>query len=114
MEKEIYNMDLQPLFNRVLAKRAELVKKPTDSKLFIPDESQVEALTGKGVQRANEGTIVAIGTSTDASVKIGDTVYWGRYVGDRAAEITRNGETYVILNDEDILVRVQDGTEDKV
>lgn len=81
-------MDLIPLFSRLIVKRKELDKVGS---IFIPTNSQE--------MKATEGEVIAVGSECD-TVKVGDTVFYGRYSG---AEIERDKVKYVLMNEEDVL-----------
>ncbi len=91
-------MKIKPLSDRVVIKPA-----PADEKvqggIIIPDTAK---------EKPQKGEIVAIGPGkvTDAgqtiapSVKVGDTVLYGKYSG---TEVTIDGEEYLIVRESDIL-----------
>ena len=94
-------MKIKPLSDRVVIKPA-----PADEKvqggIIIPDTAK---------EKPQKGEIVAIGPGkvTDAgqtiapSVKVGDTVLYGKYSG---TEVTIDGEEYLIVRESDILAVV--------
>ena len=91
-------MKIKPLSDRVVIKPA-----PADEKvqggIIIPDTAK---------EKPQKGEIVAIGPGkvTDAgqtiapSVKVGDTVLYGKYSG---TEVTIDGDEYLIVRESDIL-----------
>jgi len=89
-------MDLKPLFSRIIVKRKEVEKVGS---IIIPVNSQQ--------MKATEGEVVAIGSEVD-TVKVGEVVFFGKYSG---AELERNGEKYVLMNEEDVLCLVAKGVE---
>lgn len=82
------DLDLVPLFSRIIVKRKEVKQVGL---ILIPGNSRE--------MQATEGEVLAVGTEVDI-VKVGDIVFFGRYSG---AEIERNGEKYVLMNEEDVL-----------
>ena len=86
---------LRPLHNNVLIKKIEEQTK-TAGGLYIPDTAKQETQTG---------TIVATGTGIrnekgeliPMTVKIGDTVFFGKYAGVKA------DEKFIVIKEEEIL-----------
>lgn len=81
-------MDLTPLFSRLIVKPIDMEKVGS---IFIPIDSKQ--------MKATEGEVIAMGSECD-TVKVGDTVFYGKYSG---AEIERDGNKYVLMNEEDVL-----------
>lgn len=81
-------LDIKPLFSRIIAKRVETEK---IGSIYVPETATS--------MKATEGEVLEIGSEVE-SLKVGDKIYWGKYSG---AEIERNGNKYVIMNEEDVL-----------
>lgn len=86
-------MNVKPLSDRVL-----ILPNPAEEKtaggLIIPDTAKEKPLAGK---------VVAVGPGTSEitmEVKVGDEVLYGKYAGQ---EIQVEGETYLIMKQNDIL-----------
>ena len=86
-------MNVKPLSDRVL-----ILPNPAEEKtaggLIIPDTAKEKPLAGK---------VVAVGPGTSEvkmEVKVGDQVLYGKYAGQ---EIQIDGETYLIMKQNDIL-----------
>jgi chaperonin GroES len=85
----------RPLGDRVLVKRLETEEK-TQSGIIIPDAAK---------EKAQTGAVVAVGTgrrdnsghTIPMDVKVGDTVYFGKYTG------TEADRDYLVIREEDIL-----------
>lgn len=85
----------RPLHNNVWVKRIEEETK-TAGGLYIPDTAKQETQTG---------VIVAVGSGVrndkgelmPLQVKVGDTIFFGKYVG------TKAGDKFVVLKEDDIL-----------
>lgn len=93
-----------PLFARVLLWRRKAEK---IGSLYIPDEAAKR-------HASLRCTVLAVGPTADASVKIGDEVLVGRYAGDwlnlNGDPITKNEEAELfVAADEDLLVRYENG-----
>jgi chaperonin GroES len=88
----------RPLYDRVLVKRLE-AEAETASGLFLPETAK---------EKPQQAQVIAVGTgriSKDGSiraltVKQGDLVIFGKYVGD---EVKLDGVEHIILREEDIL-----------
>ena len=95
-------MKLVPLKNRVLAKRKE-VETTTKSGLFIPSSAAV---------KSNEAEVLAVGAGrvTEAGVLVpmdimpGNVVMFNKHAGN---EIQLNGETFLILHENDIIAVIE-------
>lgn len=86
---------LRPLGDRVLIKRIEEQEK-TQGGLFIPDAAKEKAQLGAVLATGN-GRTDATGKITPLQVKVGDTVYFGKYSG------TEAGKDHLIIREDEIL-----------
>lgn len=82
-------MKINPLHDRVVIFPNE-VEKTTQSGLLIPDNAK---------EKPQRGIVKAIGTDK-MSIKVGDTVLYGRYAG---TEIELDGEKLLIMRENEIL-----------
>lgn len=87
---------IKPLADRVIVKPKEAEEK-TKGGIILPDTAKEKPI---------EGTIVAVGPgkveegkTIQMSVKVGDTVLYGKYGG---TEITVDGKEYLIMRESDI------------
>ena len=90
------NTTIKPLGARVLVEVIEAEKK-TASGLIIPDSAK---------EKPQRATVVAVGNGTEGEkmeVKEGDVVLYGKYAG---TEVDDQNNTYLILNQTDILAIV--------
>lgn len=86
-------MNIRPLADRVLVEPAP-AETTTASGIIIPDTAQ---------EKPQKGTIVAVGAGKKdepMTVKIGDTVLYGKYIG---TELKLEGKDYLIMREADIL-----------
>lgn len=86
------NVNVKPLADRVLVEPAEAETK-TAGGIIIPDTAKEKPMRGK---------IVAAGPGKKdepTTVKIGDTVLYGKYAG---TELTIDGKEYLIMKESDI------------
>jgi len=85
-------VNIKPLADRVLVLPAAAEEK-TSSGLYIPDSAK---------EKPQRGTVIAIGTGKKdepLTVKVGDTVLYGKYSG---TELTVDGGDYLIMRESDI------------
>ncbi|WP_109698786.1 co-chaperone GroES [Chitinophaga deserti] len=86
-------LSIKPLADRVIVKPAAAEEK-TAGGIIIPDTAK---------EKPQRGTVVAAGPGKKdepVSVKVGDTVLYGKYSG---TEISLEGEDYLIMRESDIL-----------
>jgi len=81
-------MNFQPLGNRVLVERLEEAT-TTASGIIIPDNAK---------EKPSQGKIVAIGSDVE-EIEIGDTVVFGKYVGN---ELSIDGTEYLIIEADEL------------
>lgn len=94
-------MDIQPLHDRILAKRLPYEEK-TASGLYIPDTAQEKPLRAK-IVAVGEGIRLADGKVVPLGVKPGDDVLVGPNTG---SDIVINGEDHVVLRESEVLAIV--------
>jgi chaperonin GroES len=85
-------LNIKPLGSRVIIESAAAETK-TASGIFIPDTAK---------EKPQRGVIVAVGPGTkeeEVTVKIGDTVLYGKYSG---TEVAIEGKEYLIMKEADI------------
>lgn len=85
---------MKPIADRVIIKPAPADEK-TKGGLIIPDTAK---------EKPQRGEVVAVGPGKDGNlmtVQVGDTVLYGKYSGQ---EINFEGQDYLIMREEDILV----------
>jgi chaperonin GroES len=83
-------MSIKPLADRVLIEPIAAETK-TASGLYIPDNAK---------EKPSQGKVVAIGNDEDLTVKIGDTVIYGKFSG---TKIDHEGVEYLIMPESEIL-----------
>ncbi len=86
-------MKIRPLADRVLIEPAA-AETTTSSGIIIPDNAQ---------EKPQRGTVVAVGPGKKdepTTVKIGDTVLYGKYSG---TDLNLDGVDYMIMKETDIL-----------
>lgn len=84
---------MRPLRSNVIIRR-ELANEVTESGLFIPEKHR---------EKLQEGTVVEVGPDV-LEVSKGDHVMFGKYLG---TEVDIDGETLVILEEDDIYLVVE-------
>ena len=86
-------INIKPLSDRVVIEPVA-AETQTASGLYIPDSAQ---------EKQQKGKVVAVGAGNkdhDMTVKVGDTVIYGKYAG---SELTFDGVNYMIMKEDDIL-----------
>ena len=91
-------MKIRPLHDKILVKRLEEEEK-TKGGIIVPDTAKEKPLQGK-VIAVGQGKLLKDGSRRELSVKAGDTVIFGKYVG---TEVKIEGEEHLILNEDDVL-----------
>lgn len=85
---------MKPINDRVVVKPAKAEEKTTGG-IIIPDTAK---------EKPQKGKVIAVGPGKEGvkmTVKKGDTVLYGKYAGQ---EITFEGDDYLIMREDDILV----------
>lgn len=91
-------MDVRPLQDRILVKRAEEESK-TKGGIIIPNTAQEKPAQGL-VIAVGKGKVLDDGTVRPLAVKKGDTILFGKYSG---TEVKIDGEEHIIMREEDVL-----------
>lgn len=91
-------MAVKPLEDRVLVKPMEKESK-TESGIYLPESSKERPVQGK-VVAVGPGKRLDNGKRADMSIRIGDTVVYGKYSG---SEIEVKGVEHLILRENEIL-----------
>ena len=91
-------MKLRPLQDRVIVKQTEAEEK-TKSGIYLPDAAKEKPTRGKVVS-VGPGRLDDKGKAMEIPVRVGDTVYYGKYSG---TEVEVEGEKLVILRETDLL-----------
>jgi len=91
-------LKLKPLADRVIVKQTEAEEK-TASGLYLPDAAKEKPTKGK-VVAVGPGKLDDNGKRMEVAVKVGDSVYYGKYAG---TDVEVDGEKLVILRESDIL-----------
>ena len=91
-------MKLRPLQDRVIVKQSEAEEK-TKSGILLPDAAKEKPTKGK-VTAVGPGKLDDNGKAMEIGLRIGDTVYYGKYSG---TDVEIDGEKLVILREADIL-----------
>jgi chaperonin GroES len=89
---------LKPLADRVIVKQTEAEEK-TKSGIYLPDAAKEKPTKGK-VIAAGPGKLDDKGKPMEVGVRVGDSVYYGKYAG---TDVEVEGEKFVILRENDIL-----------
>jgi chaperonin GroES len=82
----------------VIVKQTEAEEK-TKSGIYLPDAAKEKPTRGKVVS-VGPGRLDDKGKAMEIPVRVGDTVYYGKYSG---TEIEVDGQKFVILRESDLL-----------
>ena len=91
-------MKLKPLDNRVVVEQVAAEEK-TSGGIFLPDTAKEKPQIGK-IVAAGPGQLLDDGKRGAMSVKNGDEVIYGKYMGN---DVEIDGTKYVILRESDLL-----------
>ena len=91
-------MNIRPLHDQVLVRRAEEETKSAGG-IVIPNSAAEKPVSGEIVS-VGKGKILDDGKVKALDVKVGDTVYFGKYAG---TEIKINNEELLMMREEDIM-----------
>ena len=91
-------MKLRPLQDRVIVKQTEAEER-TASGIYLPDAAKEKPTKGKVVS-VGPGKLDDKGKPMEIPVRVGDTVYYGKYSG---TEVEVDGQKFVILRESDLL-----------
>jgi len=91
-------MKLRPLQDRVIVKQSEAEEK-TKSGILLPDTAKEKPTKGK-VVAVGPGRLDDKGKPMELGVRVGDTVYYGKYSG---TDVEIDGQKLVILRESDVL-----------
>jgi len=85
---------MKPINDRVVIKPAE-AEETSKGGIILPEQAK---------EKPQKGVVIAVGPGKDdnsMTVKVDDVVLYGKYAGQ---EISHDGEDYIIMREDDILV----------
>lgn len=97
MEVKMAQFKIQPLQDRVIVKPKE-AEETTKGGIILPDTAKEKPIEGT-VVAVGEGKVTEDGKLVKLTVKVGDTVLYGKYSG---TEVKIEGEEYLIMRESDI------------
>lgn len=89
---------IKPLEDRVLVEPIESETK-TASGIYLPESAKEKPVRGK-VVASGPGKLLENGKRAQMSVKIGNTVVYGKYAG---SEVELKGKKYLIIKETELL-----------
>jgi chaperonin GroES len=95
-------MNLTPLHDRVIVKPAA-AEEVTKGGIIIPDTVKEKPQRGE-IIAVGAGKVAEDGKSTPLTVKVGDSVLYGKYSG---TEVSVDGVDYLIMRESDIFAIYQ-------
>lgn len=96
-EVKMAQFKIQPLQDRVIVKPKE-AEETTKGGIILPDTAKEKPIEGT-VVAVGEGKVTDDGKVVKLTVKVGDTVLYGKYSG---TEVKIEGEEYLIMRESDI------------
>lgn len=91
------NFKIKPLADRVIVKPKE-AEETTKGGIILPDTAKEKPIEGT-VVAVGAGRVTEDGKLINLSVKVGNTVLYGKYSG---TEVKIEGEDYLIMRESDI------------
>ena len=91
-------MKIRPLYDRVVVKRME-EERTSPGGIVIPDNATEKPVKGE-VLAVGNGRVMDNGEVRAVSVKVGETVLFGKYSG---TEIKLDGDELVVMREDDIM-----------
>jgi chaperonin GroES len=100
-------MNIRPLHDRVVVRRKE-EERTTAGGIVIPDSATEKPSMGE-ILAAGNGKVTDSGDVRALDVKVGDTVYFGKYYFGKysGTEIKVDGEELLIMREDDIIAIVE-------
>mgnify|MGYP003510712037 CR=1 FL=1 len=95
-------MNLRPLADRVIVKRAEEERKSAGG-IIIPDNASAEKPQRGTVLAVGPGKTLDNGTVRTVGLNVGDVVLFGKYSGN---EIKIDGQEVIIMREDDVMAVV--------
>jgi chaperonin GroES len=91
-------MSVKPLEDRILIKPADAETK-TASGIYLPENSKEKPIRGRVVS-TGPGKLLENGKRAQLSVRVGDTVVFGKYAG---TEVEIKGDKHLIMRETELL-----------
>lgn len=101
-------MDIRPLRDRIVVRRLEEGEQAVGG-IIIPDSAREKPQRGT-VVAAGAGRITDGGALVPLEIKAGDEILFGKYT---SAEVTLDGEDYLIMREDEVLALVGSGAAEK-
>ena len=95
-------MNIKPLEDRLVLKRSE-AETTTAGGIILTESAQEKPQKGE-VLAVGPGRVLDSGKRAELDVKVGNTVYFGKYAG---TEVTVDGKEVIIMKESDVLAIVK-------
>ena len=95
-------MKIRPLYDRVVVKRME-EERTSPGGIVIPDNATEKPMKGE-VLAVGDGRVMDDGTVRPVTVKVGETVLFGKYSG---TEVRLDGDDLVVMREDDIMAVIE-------
>ena len=96
-------MNLRPLHDRVIVRRAE-EERTSPGGIVIPDTAAEKPIRGE-VTAVGKGKLLDSGEVRTLDVQAGDKILFGKYAG---TEVKVNGEDLLVMREDDIMAVIED------
>src|SRR6266436_8945943 len=96
---EVVQMNIRPLYDRIVVKRLTEMEEKTSSGLFIPDSAKEKPQEGE-VVAVGKGKRLEDGKVVPLDIQVGDRILFGKYSG---SDIKLDGEEYLIMREDEVL-----------
>lgn len=91
-------MNIRPLDDRLVVKQ-DAAEEKTATGILLPEGAKEKPTRGKVIS-IGPGKLLDSGNRAPIAVKVGDSVYYGKYAG---TEVKVNDDKFVILRESDLL-----------
>jgi chaperonin GroES len=96
---EVVQMNIRPLYDRIVVKRLTEMEEKTTGGLIIPDSAKEKPQEGE-VVAVGKGKRLEDGKVVPLDVQVGDKILFGKYSG---SDIKLDGQEYMIMREDEVL-----------
>jgi chaperonin GroES len=96
---EAVQMNIRPLYDRIVVKRLTESEEKTSGGLIIPDSAKEKPQEGE-VVAVGKGKRLEDGKVVPLDVQVGDKILFGKYSG---SDIKLDGQEYMIMREDEVL-----------
>jgi chaperonin GroES len=96
---EVVQMNIRPLYDRIVVKRLTEMEEKTSGGLIIPDSAKEKPQEGE-VVAVGKGKRLEDGKVVPLDVQVGDRILFGKYSG---SDIKLDNQEYMIMREDEVL-----------